>query len=168
MWTVLLAANADANQSTNDNGTGGDFVHTPLFKAASQNYSECVRLLLAANADVDQATIDEGATPLFIGCLRGSTECVRLLLAANADVDQALVDNNDATPMSIACAQGYAECAQLLSSYGASRGLFQEQLVGALVPGSSYVESMSTGTGHAALTEWLMESRRSLYVCACI
>ena len=79
------AANADANQSTNDNGTGGDFVHTPLFKAASQNYSECVRLLLAANADVNQATIDEGATPLFIGCLRGSTECVRLLLAANAD-----------------------------------------------------------------------------------
>ena len=57
---ALIAAGANVNQGTTDNGT------TPLYIASQNGHKAVVGDLIAAGGNVDLGTTDDGATPLYI------------------------------------------------------------------------------------------------------
>jgi hypothetical protein len=110
--SLLLAAHADVNKATTNNGT------TPLYAACHFGYAPVVSLLLAAHADVNKARTDDGATPLYIACQNGHAPVVSLLLAAHADVNKARTYDGT-TPLHAACRNGHVEVAFPLLIAGA-------------------------------------------------
>ncbi len=75
LLALLIAAGADVNAAANSGST-------PLWYAAYNGHSECVRLLLAApGIDVNKAD-NYGGTPLEAAESTGHTECARLIRAA--------------------------------------------------------------------------------------
>ncbi len=106
LLALLIAAGADVNAAGKDG-------RTPLYRAASEGRSECVKLLLAApGIDVNKANKD-GNTPLNWAIWNGRSECVRLLLAApGIDVNKA--DKDGETPLYRAAWKGHSACVKLL------------------------------------------------------
>ena len=104
--TLLITAGADVN-------VADDFGFTPLYWAAYNGHTECVRLLLAAPGIDVNKTNQNGDTPLICAAGMGHTECVRLLLAAPG-IDVNKPEKNGWTPLIGAANMGHTECVRLL------------------------------------------------------
>ena len=110
MVTLLLTAGANVNKASRW------WSKFPLYIAAANGHTECVRALLAApGIDVNMATKGNGETPLIIAAANGHTDCVRLLLAAPG-IDVNKVDNKGNTPLCVAITKRHTECALTLLS----------------------------------------------------
>ncbi len=106
LLNLLIAAGADVNYADEDGWT-------PLYNAAWEGQTECVKLLLAApDIDVNKAT-NNGWTPLYNAAWEGQTECVKLLLAA-PPIDVNKANNDGTTPLNKAAWKGHSECVKLL------------------------------------------------------
>ncbi|MDO5465374.1 MAG: ankyrin repeat domain-containing protein, partial [Akkermansia sp.] len=108
LLALLIAAGADVN-AANKNG------ETPLYLAAYNGRTECVKLLLAApGIDVNKADKDDW-TPLYGAASNGHSACMKLLLAApGIDVNKA--NKYGSTPLERAAGAGRSECVKLLLS----------------------------------------------------
>ena len=85
---------------------------TPLFNAAANGHSDCVKLLLEAGADIKATD-----SILAMAAGSGNPECVRILIDAGADVNA--VDKYKYTPLHMAAFNGHGECVKLLIAKGA-------------------------------------------------
>ncbi|XP_032221133.1 ankyrin repeat and SOCS box protein 5 [Nematostella vectensis] len=88
---------------------------TPLFLAAKEGYTNCVRALLKAGAKVDG--VGEGSsvlTPIWVATYGGHTECVSELINAGANMNAKYPE----TPLYIATREGRAGCLRLLINAG--------------------------------------------------
>uniref|UniRef100_A0A3Q2PR71 Ankyrin repeat and SOCS box containing 3 n=1 Tax=Fundulus heteroclitus TaxID=8078 RepID=A0A3Q2PR71_FUNHE len=139
---VLLKANADLNQQTND-------LSCPLYAAVDNGHTEVVKLLVRKGAEVNrvhtascwtclhqavykghgsivrvlvkvcdlEAQDDHRISPLFVAAQYGQRECLELLIHAGADVNAQAADL--ATPLMIASQEGHQACVDLLLDHGA-------------------------------------------------
>eukprot|EP01083_Nonionella_stella_P267936 905430_1 len=91
---------------------------SPLWVAASQGNSRCVKLLINYGADVNKAATekgveDEGTTPLYVACQIGKKACVDLLLSTNlVFINEGLL--NGRSPLLIACGLDHDEIVEML------------------------------------------------------
>ena len=116
---------------------------SPLYKAAWNGRTECVRALLSMpNINVNQAD-KYGYTPLYQAACSNHTECVKLLLAApGIDVNKANKDGK--TPLSVAKSE---QIKQLLRNKGAKyatspKQAAQEELKRAGITAAQYNEKL--------------------------
>jgi serine/threonine-protein phosphatase 6 regulatory ankyrin repeat subunit B len=114
---ALLAAKADANAKSRDDGT------TALIIASQKGHLKIVQALLAANADVN-ARMNDGGTALMAASAFDRPEVVKVLLAAKADVNAKR--NDGFTALMFASQKGCQGIVQLLKEAGAGQPTTQE------------------------------------------
>lgn len=106
---------------------GGELVRgwgiTPLFRAARNGHSECVKLLLAYGANPNfKSAGDTYVYPLSAAAENGHVECVRFLLAGGAHVVPPNAFNSE-LPLIRAENKNHDECADLIRDHMRSLGL---------------------------------------------
>ncbi|XP_037318788.2 ankyrin repeat and SOCS box protein 3 [Pungitius pungitius] len=143
---VLLEANANINQLTNDlscplyaavdgghrevvelllgNGAEANRTHTAscwtcLHQAVYKGHSEIVRILVPV-CDLE-ALDDHKITPLFVAAQYGQLECLEILVGAGANVSAQAADL--ASPLLIASQEGHQACVDFLLDHGADPDL---------------------------------------------
>ncbi len=135
---VLLAAGADPNLLSDDDGLGSGM--TALMLAAgsffASNRQQIVQLLIAGGADVNQRGAG-GKTALFAAALTGSgyLDCVETLIAAGADLD-CHNDRGHTVLTSVAAAENYAILNLLMQAGASTAGLDSIQLIQAAGAGN--------------------------------
>ncbi|KAM6301800.1 cortactin-binding protein 2 [Podargus strigoides] len=92
--------------------------YSALYSAATNGYTDCVRLLLSAGAQVDAAD-KNGVTPLCSAVAQGHVKCAELLIMYQADINHAA--ERGQTPLYLACKNGNNDCIKLLLEGGADR-----------------------------------------------
>ncbi|WP_257282076.1 ankyrin repeat domain-containing protein [Endozoicomonas sp. ISHI1] len=100
----LINAGANVNAARTRDGC------TPLYMAAQENNTNCLKTLIKAKADLN-ARVKDGRTALFIAARMGNTACVKLLINAEADLNAAMPH---ATPLFIAAQKGNTDCLKAL------------------------------------------------------
>ncbi|KAM6951520.1 ankyrin repeat and SOCS box protein 3 [Aplochiton taeniatus] len=143
---ILLKANANINQPTND-------LSCPLFAAVDGGHKEVVELLVRKGAEVNgthtsscwsclhqtaykgyseilrtlvgvcnlEALDDHKITPLFVAAQYGQQQCLEILANAGASVNAQAEDL--ATPLMIASQEGHEGCVEALLEHGADPNL---------------------------------------------
>jgi ankyrin repeat protein len=135
---VLLAAGADPNLLSDDDGLGSGM--TALMLAAgsffASNRQQILQLLIAGGADVNQRGVG-GKTALFAAALTGSgyLDCVETLIAAGADLD-CHNDRGHTVLTSVAAAENYAILNLLMQAGASTAGLDSIQLIQAAGAGN--------------------------------
>ena len=109
---TLLAAGANANDFTGNNGWG----YSPLLVAAEKGHADVVALLLEHGADVNSKSRSEESA-LWLAARNGHLEVVEVLLAHSPDIDikGAFKD----TPLGEAAYSGSKEIVELLIAHNA-------------------------------------------------
>ncbi|WOG28644.1 ankyrin repeat domain-containing protein [Endozoicomonas sp. 8E] len=133
----LIKAGADVNATRTKDGD------TPLYMAAQENNTNCLKALIEAKADLNART-EDGVTPLFIAVWRGNTDCVEILINAGADLNAARTSDG-ATPLFTAAWRGYTDCLEILIHVGADLNAVRTSdgatpLVAAFVRGNTECE----------------------------
>jgi ankyrin repeat protein len=135
---ILLAAGADSNLLSDDDGLGAGM--TALMLAAgsffASNRQQISQLLIAGGADVNQRGVG-GKTAIFYAALAGSgyMDCVEVLIAADADLD--LHDDRGHTVLtSVAAAENYPMLNLLMQAGASTAGLESIQLIHAAGAGN--------------------------------
>jgi ankyrin repeat protein len=135
---VLLAAGADPNLLSDDDGLGSGM--TALMLAAgsffASNRRQIAQLLIAGGADVNQRGAG-GKTAIFHAALAGSgyRDCVEILLAAGANLD--ISDDRGHTLLSsVAAAENYPMFNLLMQAGASTAGLESIQLIQAASAGN--------------------------------
>ena len=135
---VLLAAGADPNLLSDDNGLATGM--TALMLAAgsffASNRQHVAKLLIAGGADVNQRGAG-GKTAIFHAALAGSgyTDCVEVLIAAGANLN--LQDDRGHTVLSsVAAAENYPMFNLLMQAGASTAGLESIQLIQAATAGN--------------------------------
>ncbi len=144
---VLLAAGADPNLLSDDNGLATGM--TALMLAAgsffASNRQHVAKLLIAGGADVNQRGAG-GKTAIFHAALAGSgyKDCVEVLIAAGANLD--LQDDRGHTVLSsVAAAENYPMFNLLMQAGASTAGLESIQLIQAASTGNvDRVQSLLT------------------------
>jgi ankyrin repeat protein len=115
--TLLIAAGADVNKATGDDG------YTPLHKAARNGHAGVVSVLIeTVGVDLNAALTDGelvGVTPLFVAAQDNRLDVVTLLIAAGADVTRARFDDG-CTPLHMTAQHGHAGVVDLSITAGAN------------------------------------------------
>jgi ankyrin repeat protein len=145
---VLLAAGADPNLLSDDDGLGSGM--TALMLAAgsffASNRQQILQLLITGGADVNQRGAG-GKTALFAAALNGSgyLDCVETLIAAGADLDLHN-DRGHTVLTSVAAAENYAILNLLMQAGASTAGLDSIQLIQAAGAGNiDRVKSLLAG-----------------------
>lgn len=107
---VLLNRGARPNETTHEG-------LSPLYVAAQQGNTECVRALVKAGADVNFTTRGYQATPLINASEEGMLGTVRVLVEAGADVNRR--NKLGTTALGSAIKSGHLHVANYLQSHGA-------------------------------------------------
>ncbi len=135
---ALLAAGADPNLLSDDNGLGAGM--TALMLAAgsffASNRQQIAKLLIAGGADVNQRGAG-GKTAVFYAALAGSgyLDCVETLIAGGANLD--LYDDRGHTVLtSVATAENYSMLNLLMQAGASTVGLESIQLIQAAAAGN--------------------------------
>ncbi|MCY7368843.1 MAG: ankyrin repeat domain-containing protein [Chamaesiphon sp.] len=135
---TLLAAGADPNLLSDDNGLGAGM--TALMLAAgsffASNRQQVAKLLIAGGADVNQRGAG-GKTAVFYAALAGSgyLDCVETLIAGGANLD--LHDDRGHTVLtSVATAENYSMLNLLMQAGASTVGLESIQLIQAAAAGN--------------------------------
>lgn len=135
---ALLAAGADPNLLSDDNGLGAGM--TALMLAAgsffASNRQQIAKLLIAGGADVNQRGVG-GKTAIFYAALAGSgyQDCVETLIAAGADLD-IHNDRGHTVLTSVATAENYSMLNLLMQAGASTDGLASIQLIQAAAAGN--------------------------------
>jgi ankyrin repeat protein len=135
---ALLAAGADPNLLSDDNGLGAGM--TALMLAAgsffASNRQQIAKLLIAGGADVNQRGVG-GKTAIFYAALAGSgyQDCVETLIAAGADLDLHN-DRGHTVLTSVATAENYSMLNLLMQAGASTEGLASIQLIQAAAGGN--------------------------------
>ncbi len=135
---ALLAAGADPNLLSDDNGLGAGM--TALMLAAgsffASNRQQIAKLLIAGGADVNQRGVG-GKTAIFYAALAGSgyQDCVETLIAAGADLD-IHNDRGHTVLTSVATAENYSMLNLLMQAGASTDGLASIQLIQAASAGN--------------------------------
>ncbi len=135
---ALLAAGADPNLLSDDNGLGAGM--TALMLAAgsffASNRQQIAKLLIAGGADVNQRGAG-GKTAIFYAALAGSgyQDCVETLIAAGADLDLHN-DRGHTVLTSVATAENYSMLNLLMQAGASTDGLASIQLIQAAAAGN--------------------------------
>jgi ankyrin repeat protein len=135
---ALLAAGADPNLLSDDNGLGAGM--TALMLAAgsffASNRQQIAKLLIAGGADVNQRGVG-GKTAIFYAALAGSgyQDCVETLIAAGADLDLHN-DRGHTVLTSVATAENYSMLNLLMQAGASTDGLASIQLIQAAAAGN--------------------------------
>jgi ankyrin repeat protein len=135
---ALLAAGADPNLLSDDNGLGAGM--TALMLAAgsffASNRQQIAKLLIAGGADVNQRGAG-GKTSIFYAALAGSgyQDCVETLIAAGADLDLHN-DRGHTVLTSVATAENYSMLNLLMQAGASTDGLASIQLIQAAAAGN--------------------------------
>jgi ankyrin repeat protein len=135
---TLLAAGADPNLLSDDNGLGAGM--TALMLAAgsffASNRQQIAKLLIAGGADVNQRGVG-GKTAIFYAALAGSgyLDCVETLIAAGADLDL-YNDRGHTVLTSVATAENYSMLNLLMQAGASTVGLESIQLIQAAAAGN--------------------------------
>jgi ankyrin repeat protein len=135
---TLLAAGADPNLLSDDNGLGAGM--TALMLAAgsffASNRQQIAKLLIAGGADVNQRGVG-GKTAIFYAALAGSgyMDCVETLIAAGADLDLHN-DRGHTVLTSVATAENYSMLNLLMQAGASTDGLASIQLIQAAAAGN--------------------------------
>ncbi len=135
---ALLAAGADPNLLSDDNGLGAGM--TALMLAAgsffASNRQQIAKLLIAGGADVNQRGVG-GKTAIFYAALAGSgyQDCVEILIAAGADLD-IHNDRGHTVLTSVATAENYSMLNLLMQAGASTDGLASIQLIQAAAAGN--------------------------------
>ena len=135
---ALLAAGADPNLLSDDNGLGAGM--TALMLAAgsffASNRQQIAKLLIAGGADVNQRGVG-GKTAIFYAALAGSgyMDCVETLIAAGADLDLHN-DRGHTVLTSVATAENYSMLNLLMQAGASTDGLSSIQLIQAAAAGN--------------------------------
>ena len=108
--SLLLEHGADVNSGQ------GEYIHTPLLRAARKARLEAGRILLNRGANID-ARGRFGHTALACAAIEGHVEFARMLLERGATIDTR--DHDDWTPLHFAANNGRTRVAQLLLAHGA-------------------------------------------------
>jgi formylglycine-generating enzyme required for sulfatase activity len=107
---MLLAAGADPNKPTSDQGS------TPLTKAAIEGQLAAVKALLKAGANADPRNAT-GCSPLFLAAGNGHADVMRVLVKAGAEINAQ--NEHGTTPLMYAASQGQAASTKALLDAGA-------------------------------------------------
>jgi ankyrin repeat protein len=135
---ALLAAGADPNLLSDDNGLGAGM--TALMLAAgsffASNRHQIAKLLIAGGADVNQRGVG-GKTAIFYAALAGAgyQDCVEVLIAAGADLDLHN-DRGHTVLTSVATAENYSMLNLLMQAGASTEGLASIQLIQAAAAGN--------------------------------
>jgi ankyrin repeat protein len=135
---ALLAAGADPNLLSDDNGLGAGM--TALMLAAgsffASNREQIAKLLITGGADVNQRGVG-GKTAIFYAALAGSgyLDCVETLIAAGADLDLQN-DRGHTVLTSVATAENYSMLNLLMQAGASTDGLASIQLIQAAAAGN--------------------------------
>jgi ankyrin repeat protein len=135
---TLLAAGADPNLLSDDNGLGAGM--TALMLAAgsffASNRQQIAKLLITGGADVNQRGVG-GKTAIFYAALAGSgyLDCVETLIAAGADLDLHN-DRGHTVLTSVATAENYSMLNLLMQAGASTAGLESIQLIQAAAAGN--------------------------------
>jgi ankyrin repeat protein len=78
--SVLAGSLADVDVPTK---TGA----TPLFVAALNGHSACIRLLAELKVNVNARLTETGATPMYAAAFEGKIDCITCLAELNADIN---------------------------------------------------------------------------------
>lgn len=89
-----------------------------IFKAAEDDYTDCVRLLLDNGAIVDSKN-QQNQTPLHLACLSQCVETIDILIKHGANVNAIYRDGRTALHAAIVRESKCLECAKLLLLAGA-------------------------------------------------
>lgn len=89
---------------------------TPLFLAAKEGHTDCLKILLEAGARVDGVGDDSTAlTPIWVATYAGHNRCVQLLVDAGANLN----NKHPETPLYIAAREHRTRCLEILINAGA-------------------------------------------------
>ena len=136
---ILLAAGADPNLLSDDNGLGSAGMTALMMAAGSffaSNRQHVVQLLIAGGADVNQRGVG-GKTAIFYAALAGCgyLDCVETTIAAGADLD--LQDDAGHTVLTaVAAAENYPLFNLLMQAGASTSGLEAIQLIQAASAGN--------------------------------
>jgi ankyrin repeat protein len=135
---VLLAAGADPNLLSDDNGLGAGMTALMLTAGSffASNRQQIAKLLIAGGADVNQRGVG-GKTAIFYAALAGSgyQDCVETLIAAGADLDLHN-DRGHTVLTSVATAENYSMLNLLMQAGASTDGLASIQLIQAAAAGN--------------------------------
>jgi ankyrin repeat protein len=135
---ALLAAGADPNLLSDDNGLGAGMTALMLAVGSffASNREQVAKLLIAGGADVNQRGVG-GKTAIFYAALAGSgyLDCVETLIAAGADLDLQN-DRGHTVLTSVATAENYSMLNLLMQAGASTDGLASIQLIQAAAAGN--------------------------------
>src|SRR3990167_6915092 len=99
-------------------GLTEDLLNKELLDAASNGFTDRVKLSLDSGANINDATDQDGSSALFLAAAHGHTDTVRLLLERGANIDHASKYGN--TALIFAAFNGHADTVRLLLNMGAN------------------------------------------------